>query len=180
MICLALISCMAINAQTYEGTIVVNRLGQTNTSNVTVTVTQGDNGLYTLVLQVPLFGVMTMSDVYAATTDGITVYSADRYVTTNFGPMRTIMLTRTVDGMMTADLNLPDQYTTMHFDNVGDHFQLPNSDFEAWSASTGEPDHWHGFKSAGGNFASLSAGLVSLASSDDVRSDATGPPVKCP
>ena len=175
MLFLAFSASMAMNAETYSGTIIVNRLGQTNTSDVTVTVTQSDNGLYTLVLEVPMFGTMVMSDVPASTIDGITVFSADRDVETNMGVMRTIMLTRSVNGMMTADLNLPDQYTTMHFDNVGNHFQLPNSDMEDWNSSyTDEPNRWHGFKSAGGSFAGTSASIASLGSSDDVRPGATG------
>ena len=51
-------------------------------------------------------------------------------------------------------------------------YQMANSDFEAWSASSGEPDHWHGFKSAKGNFASFAKGT--LAKSTDKRPGSTG------
>ncbi len=173
-ICLAVSAAFGLFAESYTGDIVVNFNGQTYNSNVTVTVTQNDNGLNTLVLQVPQFGTMTMTDVHAATTNGITTYSADQTVATSITPMRTILFARTVDGMMAADVTIPDYGVTMWFNTVGDHFQLPNSDFEAWNASTGEPDRWHGFKSAGGNYASTSANLATLASSEDVRTDATG------
>lgn len=172
--CLAVSAAFGLNAESYTGNIVVNRNGQTYNSNVTVTVTQEANGLNTLELQVPLFGTMIMNDVHATIVNGITVYSAERDVTTNFGTMHTTLFARTVDGMMAADVAIPAQNATMWFNTVGDHFQLPNSDMESWTNSYGEPDRWHGFKTAGGTFASASAGLVKLEQSDDVRSGATG------
>lgn len=176
-ICLAAAAALSLNAESYTGNIVVNRNGQTYNSNVTVTVTQEANGLNTLELQVPLFGTMItmiMNDVHATTVNGVTVYSAERDVTTNFGTMHTTLFARTVDGMMAADVAIPAQNATMWFNTVGDHFQLPNSDMESWTNSYGEPDRWHGFKTAGGGFASTSAGIVKLEQSDDVRSGATG------
>ena len=172
--CLAVTAVLALHAETFSGNIVVNRNGVIYDSEATVTVEQGSNGLYNFTLEVPIFGTMNMNDVQVATAGDIAVYSAERDVSTGLGTMRTIMFCRVVDGMMAADIEIPAQNTTMWFNTVGNHFQLPNSDFEAWAASTGEPDHWHGFKSAGGSFASTSAGLVSLASSSDVRSGATG------
>ena len=173
-ICLALTAVLALHAETYSGNIVVTHNGQTYNQNVTVTVTQQDNGLNTLVLQVPMFGTMTMNDVPAGNENGITVYSAVRDVNTNFGAMRTTLFARTVDGMMAADVAIPAHNTTMWFNTVGDHFQLPNSGFEDWTSSTGEPDHWHGFNSAGGTYAAASANYAKLNSSEDVRSGATG------
>ena len=172
--CLAAAAALSLNAESYTGNIVVNRNGQTYNSNVTVTVTQEANGLNTLELQVPLFGTMIMNDVHATTVNGITVYSAERDVTTNFVTMHTTLFARTVDGMMAADVAIPAQNATMWFNTVGDHFQLPNSDMESWTNSYGEPDRWHGFKTAGGAFASTSADIVKLEQSDDVRSGATG------
>ena len=174
-ICLAVTAVLALQAESFTGNIVVNRNGQTNNANVTVNVTQQTNGLYTLVLQVPTFGTMTMTDVHSAYRRGFTVYSAEREVATNFGTMRTILFARTIDGMMAADVAIPAQNTTMRFNTVGDHFQMPNSDMEDWNSSyTNEPNRWHGFKSAGGTFASTSANIASLGSSTDVRPGATG------
>lgn len=172
--CLAVSAAFGLNAESYTGNIAVNRNGQTYNSDVTVTVTQEANGLNTLELQVPLFGTMIMNDVHASTVNGVTVYSAERDVTTNFGTMHTTLFARTVDGMMAADVAIPAQNATMWFNTVGDHFQLPNSDMESWTNSYGEPDRWHGFKTAGGAFASTSADIVKLEQSDDVRSGATG------
>ena len=41
-----------------------------------------------------------------------------------------------------------------HF-GENDGYQLKNSNFEAWTASSGEPDYWHGFKSCTGDVSSL-------------------------
>ena len=174
-LCLALTAVLALNAQSYSGNIVLVRNGQTYNQNVTVTVSQGDNGLYNFDLQVPLFGTMKMYDVPANETNGITVYSAVRDVATNFGNMRTTLFARTVNGMMAADVAIPTQNTTMWFNTVGNYFQMPNSDMEDWNSSyTNEPNRWHGFKSAGGTFAGTSANIASLGSSTDVRPGATG------
>ena len=177
--CLAVSAAFGLFAESYTGDIVVNFNGQTYNSNVTVTVTQNDNGLFTLALEVPQFGTMTMTDVHAATTNGITAYSADQTVATSITPMRitpmrTILFARTVDGMMAADVAIPDYGVTMWFNTVGNHFQLPNSDFEAWTANNGEPDRWHGFKTAGGTFASYSSNLVKLEKSNDIHNGSTG------
>ena len=171
---MATLAIASMLADTYTGNIVVTRPGQSYNQNVTVIATQGDNGLYYFELQVPGFGNMKMYDVPADTQNGITVFSAVRDVATNFGTMKTTLFARTVDGLMAANVSIPARSTTMWFNTVGNHFQLPNSDMEAWTNDLGEPDRWHGFKSADGSFASSSAGLVKLEQSEDVRSGATG------
>jgi hypothetical protein len=171
--CMALMAVLALNAEDYNGTIVVTMGGITRTAEVTVTVTEGENGLYEFDLDVPIFGIMKMYDVHAATSGDLTVYSAERYVNnTTYGNLRTVMLARTVDGMMAANVTLPDKDVTMWFNTVGDHFQLPNGDMEAWTNSNGEPDHWHGFKTATGMWASFSPAL--LGQSEDIHEGATG------
>ena len=176
-ICLAMIAVLAVNAETFTGDIVVTRNGSSTTRVVTVTVTPNDNGLYTLNLSVPVFGTMVMSNVPAATTNGITVYSADQAVSTSLdaltgGPLRTILFARTVNGMMAANLTLPDANATMWFNTVGNSFQLPNSDLEAWTNDNGEPDRWHGFKTATGTWAWAAPALLSQ--SDDVHTGTSG------
>ena len=39
------------------------------------------------------------------------------------------------------------QVIKVTFENVGNHFQMPNSDFETWSNENNAPKHWHGFES---------------------------------
>ena len=172
---LAMAAVVALHAESFTGNIVVTRNGQSYDSNVTFTVTQGNNGLNTIVMQqVPEFGTMTINDVPAATVNGVTVYSAERNVSTSLGNMNTVLFARTVNGMMAANVSIPAQNSTIWFNTVGNHFQLPNSDMETWTNENGEPDRWHGFKTATGNYATISAGLVSLEQSNDVREGATG------
>ena len=173
--CMAMMAAMTLSAESYTGTILVTMGGFSRTADVTVTVTPAANGLYELDLEVPVFnfGTMKMYDVPAATVDGVTVYSAERYVSTaNYGDLRTVLMARTVDGMMAADVTLPDRNVTMWFNTVGDHFQLPNSNLEAWTASNGEPNRWHGFKTATGTWAWASP--AELAQSDDIHEGASG------
>ncbi len=172
---LALVTITSINAESYSGNLVITRNDQVYEQAVTVTITPSDQGLYTFVLEMSMFGSITMYDVPAATNGDITVYNAERDVETFLGTMRTTLFARTVNGMMAADVTIPSQNTKMWFNTVGDHFQMPNSDMEDWNSSyTNEPNRWHGFKSAGGTFASTSAGIASLGSSTDVRPGATG------
>ena len=42
------------------------------------------------------------------------------------------------------------QVIKVTFENVGNHFQMPNSDFETWSDKNKAPRHWHGFESVKG------------------------------
>jgi hypothetical protein len=169
-----LFAVMAVNAESFSGNIVITRNGQTYNQAVTVTVTKDNKGLNTFVLDMSMFGSITMYEVPSTTMGDLTVYNAERDVDTFLGTMRTTLFARTIDGMMAADVAIPAQNTTMWFNTVGDHFQLPNSDFEAWSADNGEPDRWHGFKTADGSFAGISAGLATLEQSNDLHSGATG------
>ena len=176
--CLAVMAVVALHAESYSGNIVVNFDGQVYNADVTVTVTPEADGLNTFSLEVPILGTLVMNDVHCDTQGGVTVYSAQRDVDVVYNSstivMNTILFARTVDGMMAANVSIPAYGIDLWFNTVGNHFQLPNSDMEAWTNSNGEPDRWHGFKTAGGSFASTSAGLVKLEQSNDVRSGATG------
>ncbi len=181
-ICLAVTAALALNATDYTGIIEVTMSGQTNTETCTVTITEQDNGnnLNTLELRVPFMGMnldLFMYDVPSSTSGDITTYSAERTVQTGLpllSNLYTIVFARVTDGMMAANLVIPDYGVTMWFNTVGDHFQLPNSDFEAWTANNGEPDRWHGFKTAKGTFASSAANGGKLESSTDVRPGSDG------
>ena len=180
-ICLATTAALALNATDYTGTIYITRNGQTTTETATVSVLEQDNNLNTLVLQVPFMGtdlVLNMSDVPGASADGITTYSAERNVPTGtfFGSMNASVFARVTDGFMAANVAIPDYGVTMWFNTVGDHFQLPNSDFETWTATTGEPDRWHGFMTAYGNatLVSTSQNLVKLNKSEDIHAGTNG------
>jgi hypothetical protein len=174
--CLALIAFVSIQAESFTGDIIVTFNGENYPAVVTVNITPNEKGLYDLELQVPVIDNLTvnMYDVPAARNGNVTVYSAVRDVETPYGSMRTSLFARSVDGMAAANLAIEQYGVTMWFNTVGDHFQLPNSDMEAWTNANGEPDRWHGFKTATGTYASISSSLVSLEQSEDVRSGATG------
>ena len=178
--CMAVAAMFSLNAtvESFHGTTFVSAYGNTESSQEGgVSITTGDNGLDGLQFIVNPFAInnIEFDNVPRTTSGGITVYSAERDVKIGLQePTRAILLARVADTLMTAEVYLPEIDVYISFNNVGNHFQLPNSDLEAWTASNGEPDRWHGFKTAGGAFASISAGLVKLEQSDDVRSGATG------
>lgn len=174
--CLAFIAFVSVKAESFTGDIIVSFNGENYPAVVTVNITPNDKGLYDLELQVPVIDNLTvnMYDVPAAHNGDVTVYSAVRDVETPYGSMRTTLFARSVDGFAAANLSIDQYGVTMWFNTVGDHFQLPNSDMEAWTNANGEPDRWHGFKTATGMYAGTSAALVKLEQSDDVRDGATG------
>ena len=57
----------------------------------------------------------------------------------------------TGEGYVVTDIHINmvelDQVIDVKFENVGTHFQMPNSDFETWSDKNKAPKHWHGFES---------------------------------
>ena len=177
-LCAALFSAVALQAVTFTGPITVTAYGSTNTTTVTVQADQNANGLYTFQLSVPMFGTMVMNDVPAVTVGSITTFTCERNVGTTLGTMRTVLTARMTGSegheMMAADVRIPDHAVTMWFNTVGDYFQLPNSNMEAWTNSNGEPDRWHGFETAKGGFASMSAGIAKLEKSTDIHSGAEG------
>ena len=168
--CLAFIAFVSVKAESFTGDIIFSFNGENYPAVVTVNITPNDKGLYDLELQVPIIDNLTvnMYDVPAAKNGDVTVYSAVRDVETPYGSMRTSLFARSVDGFAAANLAIEQYGVTMWFNTVGDHFQLPNSDMEAWTNDNGEPDRWHGFKTATGTYAGTSAGLVKLEQSDDV------------
>lgn len=144
---------MAAMATDYTGTLTINNA--TIQNGVTASI-DGNT--------VTLQGV-TVADCAASTVNGITTLiqnTAAAQVVAHYGYDSKYA----VINMTLAD------GTTYHFENVGDAFQIPNSNFETWTATSGEPQHWHGFKSASGTWAALAPG--SFGQSTDKRPGSTG------
>lgn len=144
---------MAAMAANYTGTLTVNNA--TTQSGVTASI---DGNTVTL-------NGVTVTNCAASTVNGITTLiqnTAAAQVVAHYGYDSKYA----VINMTLAD------GTTYHFENVGDAFQIPNSNFETWTASTGEPQHWHGFKSASGGLAKSAPG--SFGKSTDKRPGSTG------
>lgn len=86
-----------------------------------------------------------------------------------------VVMARCTQDYAALDANISvddDTDMTILFDNTGNAFQIPNSDFETWTASSGEAVNWHGFKSASGGLAKAAPG--SFGKSTDVRPGSTG------
>lgn len=66
------------------------------------------------------------------------------------------------------------QVINVTFENVGNHFQMPNSDFETWSEKNKAPRHWHGFESPKGKFAGSAKSNTKLVSSKWIRPGSAG------
>ena len=68
------------------------------------------------------------------------------------------------------------QVIKVTFENVGTHFQMPNSDFETWSTATDNnaPKHWHGFESVKGKLSGTAKSKTKLVSSKNVRPGSKG------
>lgn len=82
------------------------------------------------------------------------------------------------EGYVVADIHINmvdlEQVIDVKFENVGTHFQMPNSDFETWSTANNAPKNWHGFESVTGKFSSTANKGVKLRSSSNVRPGSTG------
>lgn len=66
------------------------------------------------------------------------------------------------------------QVINVTFENVGNHFQMPNSDFETWSEKNNAPRYWHGFESPKGGFAGSAKSNTKLVSSKWIRPGSAG------
>ena len=66
------------------------------------------------------------------------------------------------------------QVINVTFENVGNHFQMPNSDFETWSDKNKAPRHWHGFESVKGGLAGTAKDNNKLQSSNWKRPGSLG------
>ena len=66
------------------------------------------------------------------------------------------------------------QVIKVTFENVGTHFQMPNSDFETWSDNNKAPRHWHGFESVKGGLSGTAKDNNKLQSSNWKRPGSLG------
>lgn len=66
------------------------------------------------------------------------------------------------------------QVINVTFENVGNHFQMPNSDFETWSDKNKAPRHWHGFESVKGGLSGTAKDNNKLQSSNWKRPGSLG------
>lgn len=84
----------------------------------------------------------------------------------------------TGEGYVVTDIHINmvelGQVIDVKFENVGNHFQMPNSDFETWSDKNKAPKHWHGFESVKGSLSGSAKSDTKLVSSNNVRPGSKG------
>ena len=84
----------------------------------------------------------------------------------------------TGEGYVVTDIHINmvelGQVIDVKFENVGTHFQMPNSDFETWSDKNKAPKHWHGFESVTGKLSGSAKSDTKLVSSNNVRPGSKG------
>ena len=84
----------------------------------------------------------------------------------------------TGEGYVVTDIHINmvelGQVIDVKFENVGNHFQMPNSDFETWSDKNKAPKHWHGFESVKGSLSGTAKSTTKLVSSNNVRPGSKG------
>ena len=84
----------------------------------------------------------------------------------------------TGEGYVVTDIHINmvelGQVIDVKFENVGTHFQMPNSDFETWSNENKAPKHWHGFESVTGSLSGTANSTTKLVSSKNVRPGSKG------
>ncbi|MDY4185643.1 MAG: calycin-like domain-containing protein [Sodaliphilus sp.] len=84
----------------------------------------------------------------------------------------------TGEGYVVTDIHINmvelGQVIDVKFENVGNHFQMPNSDFETWSDKNKAPKHWHGFESVTGSLSGSAKSDKKLVSSNNVRPGSKG------
>ena len=84
----------------------------------------------------------------------------------------------TGEGYVVTDIHINmvelGQVIDVKFENVGTHFQMPNSDFETWSDKNKAPKHWHGFESVTGSWSGTAKSDTKLVSSNNVRPGSKG------
>ena len=205
---LAAVTAIAALATDYTGTLTVTVNGEATTQNgVSININKNADNTYNLILNnfilssdgstIPV-GNINLSNIEAATQGSLTALYVDKDVTIEegtdpnmsfwMGPILGLvplkMLARFTDEYLAVDIDIDMQETleqtiNVKFDNTGNHFQLPNGDFEEWSPNYDntnnpikEPRYWHGFKSATGSLASQATST--LLRSTDKRPNSNG------
>ena len=199
----AMLMSIASFATTYNGTLTVTVNGEVSEQPTSVSIDEV-NGNYKLSInnfmlvagETPLpVGNIVIDHVPGAVNGGLTTLCTNQEIQIPAGNVEGIAeedwlgpLLGTVpvemnarftgEGYVVTDIHINmvelGQVIDVKFENVGTHFQMPNSDFETWSDKNKAPKHWHGFESVKGKFSSTANKGVKLRSSSNVRPGSTG------
>ena len=197
----AMLMSIASFATTYNGTLTVTVNGEVSEQPTSVSIDEV-NGNYKLSInnfmlvagETPLpVGNIVIDHVPGAVNGGLTTLCTNQEIQILAGNVEGIaeqdwlgphlgnvpveMNARfTGEGYVVTDIHINmvelGQVIDVKFENVGTHFQMPNSDFETWSDKNKAPKHWHGFESVKGMSAAKSK--TKLVSSKNVRPGSKG------
>ncbi|MDO4972525.1 MAG: calycin-like domain-containing protein [Bacteroidales bacterium] len=203
MFCAALMSLSAM-ATDYSGTLTVSVNGEEGAQPATISVVENAGKYNLSVNNFILVsgettlpvGNIVVENVTGAVNEGLTTLYVDKNIQIQpgnadgvaaeewIGPMLgnvpVKMTSRfNADGFLAVDIDIDmqavlGQTIKVQFENVGDHFQMPNSDFETWSTANNAPKHWHGFESVKGGLASTAKSNTKLQASNRIRPGSTG------
>ena len=199
----AMLMSIASFATTYNGTLTVTVNGEVSEQPTSVSIDEV-NGNYKLSInnfmlvsgETPLpVGNIVIDHVPGAVNGGLTTLCTNQEIQIPAGNVEGIaedewlgpllgnvpveMNARfTGEGYVVTDIHINmvelDQVIDVKFENVGTHFQMPNSDFETWSTANNAPKHWHGFESVTGKLSGTAMSTTKLVSSNNVRPGSKG------
>ena len=175
MFCAVLMTLSAM-ATDYKGNLTVSINGEGSTQPATISIVE-NAGKYNLSIlnfmldegeSVLPVGNIVIENVTGAVAGNLTTLYVNKNITIQKGNVAGIaeedwlgpllgnvpveMNARfTGEGYVVTDIHINmvelGQVIDVKFENVGTHFQMPNSDFETWSVKNKAPKHWHGFES---------------------------------
>ncbi|MDD5817086.1 MAG: calycin-like domain-containing protein [bacterium] len=199
----AMLMSIASFATTYNGTLTVTVNGEVSEQPTSVSIDEV-NGNYKLSInnfmlvagETPLpVGNIVIDHVPGAVNGGLTTLCTNQEIQILAGNVEGIAeedwlgpLLGTVpvemnarftgEGYVVTDIHINmvelGQVIDVKFENVGTHFQMPNSDFETWSDKNKAPKHWHGFESVTGSLSGSAYSETKLVSSNNVRPGSKG------
>ena len=199
----AMLMSIASFATTYNGTLTVTVNGEVSEQPTSVSIDEV-NGNYKLSInnfmlvagETPLpVGNIVIDHVPGAVNGGLTTLCTNQEIQIPAGNVEGIaedewlgpllgnvpveMNARfTGEGYVVTDIHINmvelGQVIDVKFENVGTHFQMPNSDFETWSDKNKAPKHWHGFESVKGKLSGSAKSTTKLVSSNNVRPGSKG------
>ena len=199
----AMLMSIASFATTYNGTLTVTVNGEVSEQPTSVSIDEV-NGNYKLSInnfmlvagETPLpVGNIVIDHVPGAVNGGLTTLCTNQEIQIPAGNVEGIaeedwlgpllgnvpveMNARfTGEGYVVTDIHINmvelGQVIDVKFENVGNHFQMPNSDFETWSDKNKAPKHWHGFESVTGKLSGTAMSTTKLVSSNNVRPGSKG------
>ena len=191
---MALVTSMAALATDYTGTLTVTVNGEaTVQDNVTISVV-GNGNDYTLSINnfimegIPVGNIVVTAP--GTTDNGLTSIVSSQNINISAGedpdidetdwlgpelgevPINMVLAINEFAMTTNIDIYMVELGQTINVKFAQDGeltgYQIKNSGFEKWTASSGEPDHWHGFKSATGSLAGRAKGT--LGKSEDKHS----------